>query len=134
MPAKKIRNISTNTEKWRIILGKNGIYERRKIMKSYKSYESSYIGDSDIAALILVGIANGDLQPKVLNFGEDGRYSAYIVDEDAEIGSHYQKQYEFTHWMTIYDDDTCVRTYHAKKIVVYRAGNFGCVIQLIHKK
>ena len=103
-------------------------------MRSYKSYESSYIGDSDIAALILVGMANGDLQPKVLNFGEDGRYSAYIVDEDAEIGSHYEKQYEFTTWMTIYDDDTCVHTYHAEKIIVYRAGDFGCIIQLIHKK
>lgn len=103
-------------------------------MRSYKSYESSYIGDSDIAALILVGMANGDLQPKVLNFGEDGRYSAYIVDEDAEIGAHYEKQHEFTNWRTIYDDDTCVHTYHAEKIIVYRAGDFGCIIQLINEK
>lgn len=29
-------------------------------MRSYKSYESSYIGDSDIAALILAGISDGD--------------------------------------------------------------------------
>ena len=67
-------------------------------MRSYKSYESSYIGDSDIAALILAGISDGSLQSKVLDFGEDGRYSAYIVDEDAEIGSHYEKQHEFTNY------------------------------------
>lgn len=101
-------------------------------MRSYKLYESSYIGD--IAALILAGISDGGLQSKVLDFGEDGRYSAYIVDEDAEIGSHYEKQHEFTNWMTIYDDDTCVRTYHAEKIIVYRAGDFGCIIQLIHER
>lgn len=103
-------------------------------MRSYKSYESSYIGDSDVAALILAGISDGGLQSKVLDFGEDGRYSAYIVDEDAEIGSHYEKQHEFTNWITIYDDDTCVRTYHAEKIIVYRAGDFGCIIQLIHER
>lgn len=54
-------------------------------MRSYKSYESSYIGDSNIAALILAGISDGGLQSKVLDFGEDGRYSAYIVDEDQKL-------------------------------------------------
>lgn len=48
-------------------------------MRSYKSYESSYIGDSDIAALILAGISDGGLQSKVLDFGEDGRYSASLM-------------------------------------------------------
>ena len=38
-------------------------------MRSYKSYESSYIGDSNIAALILAGISDGGLQSKVLDFG-----------------------------------------------------------------
>ena len=66
-------------------------------------------------------------------FGEDGCYKAYIVTEDTEIGSHYSKVASFTDWMKIYDDDEKTFEKKAKKINVYRAGEFGCIIQIIQQ-
>lgn len=60
-------------------------------MKNYKEYEKRFIGSSDIAALILVGCDENGLKTSTLDFGEDGSYMAYVVDEDAEIGAHYKK-------------------------------------------
>ena len=49
-------------------------------MKSYKEAEKIFIGESDIAALVLVG-CKGDkgVVPEMLHFVEDGEYSAYLV-------------------------------------------------------
>lgn len=101
-------------------------------MKSYKEYENITIGFSDIAQLIL----RFSCQPPVeLNFGGDGEYGAYIVDEDAEIGAHYHEVARGDYWAWIYDDygkslniDT---NDNAGEIVVYRAGDYGCIIQII---
>lgn len=95
-------------------------------MKSYKEYEKRNIGASDIASLIL----SSPEKVEYINFGEDGLYSAYIVDEKAEIGSHYKKVFECEYWLKIYDDFDLTLSLHGSKINVYRAGNFGCIIQI----
>lgn len=102
-------------------------------MKTYKDFEQKYIGDSDIATLILVGNRNEEgLKTELLRFGEDGYYKAYIVTEiDVEIGSHYKKVATFNHWLKIYDDDELTYRVNAKEINIYRAGLLGCIIQII---
>lgn len=47
------------------------------------------------------------------------------------IGSHYRKVASFSHWLKIYDDNELVTEYSASEINVYRAGEYGCVIQLL---
>jgi len=102
-------------------------------MKSYKDFEKRYIGDSDIAALILVGYKDNEgLVTQILNFEEDGDYRAYIVrGADVEIGTHYKKVATFNSWLKVYDDDTKILDENAGEINVYRAGMRGCIIQLI---
>lgn len=98
-------------------------------MKNYKDFPKVYIGSSDIASLTVR--AGGDVT--ALNFGEDGAYYAYIVTERAEIGEHYKKMFSTpSHWIAIYDDDEKVftrRDKDAQRINIYRAGEFGCIIE-----
>lgn len=102
-------------------------------MKTYKEFEKQYIGDSDIACLILVGCGENGIKLRELHFGEDNSYLAYIVGEnEVEIGTHYQKVAEFFDWLKIYDDEEMVRKFEAKKIIVYRAAEMGCIIHLIN--
>ena len=105
-------------------------------MKTYKDFGKEYIGSSDIASLILAGYVEGKgFEFKKLYFGQDDSYSAYIVEgDDVEIGSHYSKVAEFNSWMKIYDDNELTKSFYADRIVVYRAAEMGCVIQLIHEK
>ena len=105
-------------------------------MKTYKDFEKQFIGCSDIASLILAGYVEGKgMNLKELHFGQDASYSAYIVEgNDVEIGSHYNKVAEFNSWMKIYDDEELTKSFHADRIIVYRAMEMGCVIQLIHEK
>lgn len=99
----------------------------------YKDFEKQYIGDSDIATLILAGYKRGEgfvITP--LCFGQDGNYSAYIVEGEAEIGSHYEKRAEFESWMKVYDDEGLVKQFKGKRIVIYRAAEMGCIIQILN--
>lgn len=111
--------------------------QKRRIffMKTYRNFKKVNIGQSDIAALTLVGCnekSETGLVSKLLYFGEDGEYSAYIVtDPYIEIGGHYQKIASFSHWLRIYDDDEKTYEIKAKKIIVYRSGSFGCIIKII---
>lgn len=100
-------------------------------MKKYKEFPKKYIGASDIGALVLVGCGvNDGVQPTMLNFGEDGDYIAYVVDEkNVEIGQHYKLRNEFECWLKIYDDDGKTFDVVADHIKIYRAGEFGCIIQ-----
>lgn len=101
-------------------------------MKNYKEFEQQFIGDSDIATLILVGCRGEEgLKTEQLHFGEDGSYRAYIVDADTEIGSHYKKIAAFNYWLKIYDDDGLTYDVNADEINIYRAGEYGCIIQVI---
>ncbi len=102
-------------------------------MKNYKDFEKQYIGSSDIATLILVSCKGEEgLKTEQLHFGEDGSYNAYIVDADTEIGSNYRKVTTFNHWLKIYDDEELTYKVDAKEINIYRAGDFGCIIQILN--
>ena len=105
-------------------------------MKTYKDFEKRYIGSSDIASLILAGCRTEEgLKTEALSFGEDGSYSAYIVkqseNEEIKIESHYTKVATFNHWLKVYDDDGKTFDCMGKEINIYRAGQFGCIIQII---
>ncbi len=101
-------------------------------MKTYKDFEKQYIGSSDIASLIMAGYIDGKgFVTMPLHFGQDGSYSAYIVEGETEIGSHYKKEVEFDTWLKIYDDEELVKTFDAKKIIIYRAAEMGCIIQVM---
>ena len=68
-------------------------------------------------------------------FGRDASYDAYIIrqtkDEKIAIGEHYSRVATFSSWITIYDDDG--KTFHeyGDEINIYRAGEMGCIIQII---
>ena len=99
---------------------------------SYKDYETKIIGTSDIATLILSGCdKNNELKLSQLHFGMDSSYKAYIVDEHAEIGNHYMKVDTFINWLRIYDDFGLTYEVKASEINLYRAGEMGCIIQVI---
>lgn len=100
-------------------------------MKSYKDFKQIIIGDSDIASLVLVGCKpNQGVVSEMLNFGEDGLYKAYYVDESCEIGEHYKLVTSFESWLKIYDDNNLI--FHKNgNFNIYRAGDFGCIIEKI---
>ena len=106
-------------------------------MKTYKDFETIYIGGSDSASLILMGIkeTGQGRSLEFLNFGEDGEYYAYLIhrkeNEPVEIGEHYKKVATFTNWLKIYDDYESTLDIKGRVINVYRAGEFGCIIEVI---
>ena len=101
-------------------------------MKTYKDFEKQYIGSSDIASLILAGCKIGEGFVTIpLHFGQDDSYSAYIVEGEVEIGNHYEKRADFDSWLKIYDDEGLVKQFKGKKIIVYRAAEMGCIIQIL---
>lgn len=105
-------------------------------MKTYKNFEKQYIGDSDVACLIASGCGDGGVKSEVIRFGGDNSYHAYIVrGKDVEIGSHYRLVASFRTWINIYDDQGLTFTLHEydSTINVYRAGEYGCIIQVISK-
>ena len=97
-------------------------------MKNYKEFEKKVIGDSDIATLTV----RSALNLYNLSFGQDGLYSAYIVDETCIIPEHYKLVIECDYWLKIYDDEKLTFYDKGKKFKVYRAGEFGCIIQKIN--
>lgn len=94
-------------------------------ISNYKE-RKEYIGSSDIAELTLRN--EGKTQP--LHFGEDGSYYAYIICGEYDIPSHYTEVARFKGKVDILDDDGFVVFYEAEEVVVYRAGEFGCIIQM----
>lgn len=99
-------------------------------MKNYKDYPSVSLGYSDIARLIV----DSPAKLSWLKFGGDNEYYAYLVDEEAEIGDHYSLEFEAEYWIQIYDDRGLTFKVYADQIKVYRAGNYGCIIQTIGRK
>lgn len=103
------------------------------------THEKTYIGSSDIASLTIrtCGLDEfNETNAKTwglfsLNFGADGSYYAYVVDDAAEIGAHYREVVRGRNWVRIYDDNGMTFYAHAREIVVYRAGEMGCIIQLL---
>lgn len=70
-------------------------------MNAHHDYSKLYLGESDIASLILVGIKQdqenkqAELVAEILGFGMDGNYMAYVVDEEAIIPDYYEKNLNF---------------------------------------
>lgn len=125
-PTVKIATIENN------IVTDGEAYKRRSIR----------LGGSDIAALTLTGITQDGITASVLHFGGDGAYEAWLVDDAATIPAHYSLVKEFSYeasfydgtttrlnaWLKIYDDSGLTAVIEGKKIGVYRAGDFGCLI------
>lgn len=105
-------------------------------MKSYKDFEKIYIGDSDIASLVLVGCKHNEkgeslgASTELLHFGEDNSYRAYYVTEPCKIGEHYRKVASFNSWLKIYDDTEKTFDVYGD-FNIYRAGMFGCIIEKV---
>lgn len=103
-------------------------------MKDYKENDA-FIGDSDIGAVICVGYQkDARLTSQILNFGEDGRYVAHITEnfKPEDIPEHYQKRLSFNEWLRIYDDNGIAYQAKGKQIDIYRAGERGCLINVIN--
>lgn len=117
--------------------------ERRKMKKKlpiilvqtpkyYKDFEKVFIGFSDIASLTLRGCSEeGELLLQNLKFGGDGTYHAYFIKGNAIIGDHYEKVGEFHHWLEIFDDESKTMSLRGDTINVFRAGDYGCIIQVM---
>lgn len=102
-------------------------------MEDYKK-ETTVLGASEIAALVLVGMRDGKLCTEILNFGTDGRYTAYIVrNKNTSIPSHYDLISMWDTWLRIYDDEQLMFHHHKYKckIEIYRAGEFGTIIRIL---
>lgn len=100
-------------------------------MKNYKDFNKQYIGFSDIASLVLVGFGENDVETQLLHFGRDGAYDAYVVDGETEIGAHYELVASFSSWTRVYDDSSLCLNLSGEKINFFRAGEMGCIIQVI---
>lgn len=107
----------------------------------YKEYMPQYIGGSDIATLIVVGMQpeydHSMVYPVLtmpLPFDEDGDYRAYVIDERAELPSHYKLFASFSSWVKIYDDTGLAYKVNAPEIELYRAGKRGILIRVIGKQ
>lgn len=98
--------------------------------KNYYQYSEIEIGKSKNSNLVLVGMTEQGLKSELLQFGEDGEYTAYVIDDDFEIPSHFQLVHSFKKWMRVYDDDrSTFELLNASEINVYRYGDLGCIIQ-----
>lgn len=96
-------------------------------MKDHHLYPKMCIGSSDIAQLMLRGC---NKEVGLMSYPEDGSYFAYIVDEEAEIPSHYDLIYRTHNWLWIYSDEARTAEFKGEFIDVYRAGGFGCIIRI----
>ena len=104
-------------------------------MKSYKEYKTQNIGLSvTLESLLLLGCQNGIVVPQLLPFNTNDRFSAYVVDEEAEIDSSFHVAADFDEWLRIYDNDALANYYEADRIIVYRDSENECIIQLIGSK
>lgn len=107
----------------------------RRTKDSYKDFSKIYLGESNIASVVMVGCQpQGGAKAELLRFGEGGSYTAYFVTKDIPITEHYEKVFEFRSRLAIYDDKNYIGVVKAEKIEVYRAGEFGCVIKAVDGK
>ena len=95
-------------------------------MKDYKE-NIIHLGSSDIASLLLRPCYG---QPVELKLGGDGSYKAYVVEDENLIPEHYKKEFEFSKWLWVYDDNKKVAELTGEKIGVYRSGDFGILFCL----
>lgn len=133
----------SDTYKYELQILQEDNMEKYTLKEATLENRSSYkdicvaLGGSDIATLIMVGMTmenrpatTSHLEMKELNFGEDGEYSAWLIDGDTSVPEHYTLTAEFKNWLRIYDDEGYCTYFTAPFIRVYQAGQFGCLIQL----
>lgn len=99
----------------------------------YKRAPKIHVGGSDRASLFAIGFdVNYGWRFVPIHFGADDSYKAYICTEQAEIGAHYHLVGELYHEIRIIDDDdgNCTFEASADRINLWRAGEFGFVVQL----
>ena len=102
---------------------------------NYRIYPSMSIGESDIAAVIMAGPTEDGLKAEYLKFSKDGDYLAHIIDGNAKgYEGHYELIATLRNWLKFYDDEELVIGFKADEIKVYRAGEMGCIVQLIDKE
>ncbi len=107
-------------------------------MKNYKDIKV-YLGSSDTASLDFFITYTGERIK--LKFGSDGEYSAYVCHNftEKEIPEHYKKVFETSHFAgitfppEISTEPFTVRFTSIESIQIYRAGDFGCIINLVDK-
>lgn len=107
--------------------------ESSYLLPSYKSFDQKRIGKSSIATLVMVGRDALGVVTAPLTFGGNGEYSAYVVDKPATIGEHYTMVAEFWGFLRIYDDTSLVASFSGTYVRVYRAGYYGCIIEIIDR-
>lgn len=95
-------------------------------MRDHHSYSKVSLGGSDIASLIL----RAPEKLAELFMGEDGEYSAYVVDGECLIPSWYTQAFECESWLRVYDDENMVEKFRGDVIRVFRCGAFGIIIQI----
>lgn len=103
---------------------------------SYKDFPKVSIGGSDIATLYVTSEDKNSptgYRCESLSFGGDGVYSAYFVTGPAKIGSHYSMVQVHFEECNIHSQDVAEFpiTVQAERICIYRAGEFGCIIEAI---
>ena len=89
-------------------------------MKSYKEYEKFHFGSTDIASILIRRCNDTPIEASVAS---DGVCFGYIVDEEAEIGSHYTKVCDANNWIMVYGDTGRVANLFADKIEVWSCSN-----------
>lgn len=99
-------------------------------MKDHHEYPKKPLGGSDIASLMLR--APGELYE--LHMGEDGEYSAYVVDGEALIPEWYTQAFECEGWLWVFDDDRRTARFTGKLIRVFRSGDFGIIVQILNEE
>lgn len=115
--------------------------ELRNLYRTYKAYPKQNLGNSDIAN-ITVRYASDEIENNNyihyfnLHFGSDGDYYAYLIDNDyCKIPQHYELVFDKdVYWADFIDDKEA--TYHINKqcnLKIWRAGNFGCIIQIVQE-
>ena len=63
----------------------------------YKEYPKMSIGESDTASLTV----RYPYSSKAIHFEGEGKYEAYVVDENAEIDEHYKLIHSGRYWVRI---------------------------------
>lgn len=99
---------------------------------THHDYEKVFIGSSDSARLKVIHRVGGYVSKSYLNFGEDGEYEAYIVDEKCTIPDTYELRYSFEGgYVDLFDDEGYNVYIKGETVQIYRRGNFGCIIKII---
>lgn len=99
---------------------------------THHDYEKVSIGSSDSARLEVIHTTENGISKSYLNFGEDGDYKAYVVDEKCVIPDTYELRCTFeSGYVNIFDDSWNHVFIEGETVQIYRRGNFGCIIKII---